>query len=75
MVEGTQGIRDFETEEGEMEERGQVEEQLVNASQLGAVTQLINDMSEEKREGDGKEEVKEEESGSEASEGSGEGEG
>ena len=75
VVEGTQGIRDFETEEGEMEERGQVEEQLVNASQPGAVTQLISDMSEEEREADGKEEVKEEESGSEASEGSGEGEG
>ena len=59
VVEGTQGIRDFETEEGEMEERGQVEEQLVNASQPGPVTQLINDMSEEEREGDGKEEDKE----------------
>ena len=58
VVEGTQGIQDFETEDGEMEERGQVEEQLVNASQPRPVTQLINDMSEEEREGDGKEEDK-----------------
>ena len=63
MVEGTQGIRDFEMEEGGMEERGQVEEQLVNASQLGPVTQLINDMSEEERERDGKEEDKEDSGG------------
>ena len=35
----------------------------MNASQLGPVTQLINDMSKEERERDGKEEDKEDSGG------------